>query len=328
MLDIFVSTAPFGQADPAPRTILDQSGFEVAYNELGRKCKPEELVELAKDARVLVAGTENLLPFIESSNRLEMISRVGIGLDSVPLAECKRRGIHVSYTPDAVTMAVVELALGLMLDATRKFSEADRAMRNGNWNRITGRRLEHSVIGLFGFGRIGSRVAQLLVPFRPIEVLVCDLQDKAAALGKLAEQGLKIRQVELEEMLEKVDILSIHVPLSRKTRHRIGLSELQMMKSNAVLINTARGGIVQENALEQALRERILSGAAVDVFEQEPYQGPLRQLENIILTPHQGSCSLDCRLRMELESAEEGLRYLKGEPLMRTVPLSEYEYQE
>jgi D-3-phosphoglycerate dehydrogenase len=326
-MDIFVSTAPFGITDPAPRELLDQSDFAIGYNEFGRKCKPEELAEIAVDCPVVIAGTENLLPLIERSTKLQMISRVGIGLDSVPLELCRERGIRVSYTPDAVTMAVVELTLGLMLDATRRFSEADRRMREGTWQRITGRRLEHSIIGLLGFGRIGSRVAHLLVPFRPVEVLVHDQLDKSADIERLRQQGLNVRQTSKAEVLAQAQIISVHVPLSRATKHWIAQAELSTMREDAVLINTARGGILDEGALLQALREQRIAGSAVDVFEQEPYSGPLLEMENVILTPHQGSCSIDCRLRMERESAEEALRFLRNEPLQQEVPESEYEYQ-
>ena len=162
-MDVFVSTYPFGADDPQPRKLLDDSNFNVSYNEFSRKLTVDELIERAGKTRVLLAGTENLMPFLEQNPNLEMISRVGIGLDGVPLNECRRRGIRVSFTPDAVTMAVVELTIGLMLSASRHVGNLDRRLRDGQWSRLSGRRLEHSVIGLLGFGRIGSRVARILI---------------------------------------------------------------------------------------------------------------------------------------------------------------------
>ena len=326
-MDVFVSTYPFGTDDPQPRKLLDDSNFNVSYNEFSRKLTVDELIKRAGKTRVLLAGTENLMPFLEQNPNLEMISRVGIGLDGVPLNECRRRGIRVSFTPDAVTMAVVELTIGLMLSASRHVGNLDRRLRDGKWSRPSGRRLEHSVIGLFGFGRIGSRVARILTSFQPKEVLVHDSLEKSEEIQALRNHGLRIRQVEFEEMLTKSNLLSIHVPLYKKTRHRIGLEELKLMPSGSTLVNTARGGIVEEDALATALQNGILASAAVDVFELEPYKGPLTELENLIITPHIGSCSYDCRFRMELESAEEALRHLRGEALQREVSDREYEYQ-
>ena len=141
------------------------------------------------------------------------------------------------------------------------------------------------MIGLFGFGRIGSRVARILTSFQPKEVLVHDSLDKSEEIQALRNHGLRIRQVEFEEMLTKSNLLSIHVPLYKKTRHRIGLEELKLMPSGSTLVNTARGGIVEEDALATALQNGILASAAVDVFELEPYKGPLTELENLIITP-------------------------------------------
>jgi D-3-phosphoglycerate dehydrogenase len=326
-MDVFVSTYPFGADDPQPRILLDDSSFSVSYNELSRKLTVNELINRAGNTRVLLAGTENLMPFLEQNPNLEMISRVGIGLDGVPLSECKRRGIRVSFTPDAVTMAVVELTIGLMLSASRHVGNLDRKLREGKWSRPSGRRIEHSVIGLFGLGRIGSQVARILTSFQPKEVLIHDNLDKSEEIQALRIQGLRIRQVKFEDLLTQSNLLSIHVPLYKKTRHQIGLEELKLMPSGSVLINTARGGIVEEEGLATALQNGILASAAVDVFELEPYQGPFTELENLIITPHIGSCSYDCRLRMEKESAEEALRHLQGKPLLREVSAREYEYQ-
>ena len=138
------------------------------------------------------------------------------------------------------------------------------------------------MIGLSGFGRIGSQVARILTAFRPKEVLIHDTLDKTEEIQALRKYGLRIQQVEFEEMLTKSNLLSIHVPLYKKTWHRIGLEELKLMPSGSTLVNTARGGIVEEDALARALQNGILASAAIDVFELEPYKGPLTDLENLI----------------------------------------------
>ena len=325
--DIFISTTPFGKADPAPQRALEQSGFSFRHNPLGRKLTPVEVAEQAAEARVLIAGTENLAPLLERNPGLRMISRVGIGLDSVPLAECKRRGIRVSWTPDAVTPAVAELALGLMISLTRFVGQCDRGMRAGRWQRPAGRRIEESVIALVGFGRIGSMVAGLLAPFRPRQILAVDLKDKSAQIAALRERGANIRAATLDEALESADLLSVHLPNSPRTRGLFDAAKFARMKRGAFFVNTARGELVVEAALEAALRDGRLAGAALDAFHEEPYRGPLLGLDNVLLTPHLGSCGIDSRARMESEAAAEALRFLRGEPLQQEAPDDEYLYQ-
>ena len=171
MPKIFISTVPFGEADKKPIELLDQSGFEYVINPLNRKLKPEEVGELAQDCDGLIAGTENIHLVLEKAKSLKIVSRVGIGLDSVPLLECRKKEITVCYTPDAVTMAVVELTIGLMVSLTRKVCLADRNIRSNNWNRLQGKRLEKSIIGLIGFGRTGSNIARVLSEFKPKQIL-------------------------------------------------------------------------------------------------------------------------------------------------------------
>lgn len=325
---IFVSTAPFGAIDTTPRSELESTGWEVRYNELGRKLTPQEVASLAKDCDGLIAGTEDLAPLLEANPELRMIARVGIGLDSVPLGACRTKGIALSYTPDAVTLAVVELTVGLMISASRFVGQVDRAIRAERWIRPQGKRIGDSVVGLIGYGRIGSRVAKALSGLRPRGLLVADILDKRDELSDfVVTTGLVAEQVSTKELLARADIVSLHVPLTRLTRGMLGSPEISAMKKDAVLINTSRGGVVSEAALLDAMREGHLSGAAIDVFEQEPYTGPLSQLDNVILTSHLGSCSVDCRARMETEAAREMIRYFRGEPLTSPVPDEEYENQ-
>ena len=158
--------------------------------------------------------------------------------------------------------------------------------------------------------------------------MVRDIADKTSEIQALQQEGLNIRSAGLEEILKSSHIISLHVPLWKKTRHMIGVHELEMMRQDAMLINTARGGIVDETALRDALEKGFIAGAAIDVFEKEPYFGPLSSMENCILTPHLGSCTLECRARMESESLNEALRFLQGDSLLQEVPDAEYVYQE
>jgi D-3-phosphoglycerate dehydrogenase len=324
---IFVSTAPFGEHDRAPLEMLRATGWNVQINASGRKLTPLEVSEQANDCDGIIAGTEDLKPLLAANRKLRVISRVGIGLDSVPLAQCRERGIAVAYTPDAVTPAVAELTIGTILGAMRHIVAVDRAMRRGEWRRAQGFRLGESVVGIVGLGRIGLQVARFLAPFRPRALLVNDVRDKSRELAELRSLGLKAYPTSLGEMLKECDVVSLHLPLTRETRNLIGAAELATMRPGSVLVNLSRGGIVDELALAAALRAGGRGGAALDVFEEEPYKGPLRELDNVLLTAHLGSCSVDCRARMEREAAADVIRYFRGEPMRGEVPAEEYENQ-
>ena len=220
-----------------------------------------------------------------------------------------------------------ELALGLMISLTRFVGQCDRGMRAGRWQRPAGRRIEESVIALAGFGRIGSMIAGLLAPFRPRQILAVDLKDKSAQIAALRERGVNIRAATLDEALENADLLSVHLPHSPRTRGLFDATKFARMKPGAFFVNTARGELVVEAALAEALRDGRLAGAALDAFHEEPYRGPLLGLDNVLLTPHLGSCGIDSRARMESEAAAEALRFLRGEPLQQEAPDEEYLYQ-
>lgn len=325
---IFVSTAPFSAVDSKPMKLLQETGWEIRVNPLGRKLTPSETATFAHDCDGIIAGTENLHELIADNRHLKIICRVGIGLDSVPLEVCRQKGIRVTYTPDAMTAAVAEMTVGIMITVARGITAADRGLRAGIWNRHQGKRIGESVIGIIGLGRIGTAVAKLLPSFHPKLVLTHDCKDMSGKIEALKNQtGLSIEAVSLQQIISSSDVLTLHVPLTGATRHLIGAREISAMKSSAFLINAARGGIVDEVALHDALRSGFIAGAAVDAFEHEPYMGPLRDLGNILLTPHIGSCSVDCRAKMELEATQEIVNFFRGLPLRGEVPDEEYEYQ-
>lgn len=328
MTKVFVSVYPFCEYHKYPLEILEQTNCEVSFNPFKRKLKPQELKDFALDADCVIAGTEDMNLLIDSSNSLKHISRVGIGLDSVPLEKCKQKGIRVSYTPDAVTLAVAELTLGLMITLSRFVVISDKNMRNNLWNRLTGKRIGESVVGIVGLGRVGTKVVEFLSEFNPKEILINDIQDKTQTIRHLQkEHKLKIRATTKEEIFQNSDIVTLHIPLTTKTNNLLNFQTFQLFHKDTFLINTSRGGIIEENALYEVLLEKKIKGAAVDVFPEEPYSGNLTQLENIIITPHIGSCSFDCRRKMESQATEEVVRFIKQQDLLLEVPLEEYEYQ-
>lgn len=318
-----ITTVPFGDKNRLPLELLEAAGIEYLINPIGRKLKEEELAEMVTDFDVLIAGTEPITDKVMScAKNLKLISRVGIGLDSVDLLAAERRGIKVSYTPDAPAPAVAELTVGLMLSLLRFTHVANAQLHRGEWHRHFGRRIPEITIGIIGVGRIGQRVLRRLSSFGTPRVLVNDVHPDTKMVPEL-----KLEWKDKEEIYRHADVISVHVPLTAHTKDMIRAEHISLMKSDAILINTARGGIINERDLAQALSEGRLGSAAIDVFEHEPYAGPLASIENCLLTSHMGSMSVDCRTRMEIEATEEAVRFLTDKPLQGLVPSEEYNVQ-
>jgi D-3-phosphoglycerate dehydrogenase len=321
---VLITTIPFGEVSRRPLDLLEEAGVDYTVNPIGRKLREHELAELIGHCEVLIAGTEPITDRVLSlASRLRLIARVGIGLDSVDLVAAREKNILVSYTPDAPAPAVAELVMGLALSSLRHIACADRGIRNGVWYRFMGQRLENLTVGVIGVGRVGRQVIRHCVAGFGGRVLANDLEPDVDFGSKY-----DVRWVDKEQIYRESDLLTLHVPLTPATRNLITARELKLMKPGALLINTSRGGIVDEQALADALQGNRLAGAAVDVFQQEPYSGPLASIENCLLTCHMGSMSKDCRMRMEMEATEEALRFIKGEPLRQLVPENEYMMRE
>jgi D-3-phosphoglycerate dehydrogenase len=320
--NVFISTVPFGETDSYPVDILKkESNCEFVINPLGRRLNEDELAEIIKDYDILIAGTEPITAKVmDNAPHLKLISRVGIGLDNVDLLHARELGINVSYTPDAPAPAVAELTIGHILSACRSIPLADRKLRAGIWQRIMGQRLSNQVIGIIGTGRVGSRVLKHLQGFLPKRILVNDIQPDHN-LYDLFHAELVSKEVIYRES----DIITLHVPLTPQTSPLIAAKELEQMKSSVFLINTARGGVINEKDLFDALKNGEIGAAAIDVFDTEPYGGELLTLDNCYLTCHMGSCTVDCRFEMEKLATEEALRFIRGEELQLQVP--EYEYE-
>ena len=323
MPKVLITTVPFGGKNRLPIEQLETAGIEYVINPLGRKLKEEELAEMVTDFDALIAGTEIISDKVMGcAKNLKFISRVGIGLDSVDLLAAKRRGIQVSYTPDAPAPAVAELTIGLMLSLLRLTHVSNAQLHRGEWQRHFGRRIPEVTIGIIGTGRIGGRVLRRLAGFGSPRILVNDLHPDMKLVPEL-----KIDWVGKEEIYHHADVISLHLPLTAHTKNMIRREHLMQMKSDAMIINTSRGGIINELDLAEVMNGGHLSGAAIDVFEQEPYTGALAQIDQCILTSHMGSMSVDCRTRMEIEATEEAVRFLTGQVLQGVVPHGEYDIQ-
>ena len=318
-----ITTVPFGDKNRLPFELLENAEIEYLINPLNKKLTEDELVEMAADFDVIIAGTEPITRrVIDNAPNLKLISRVGIGLDSVDLMAAEERSITVTYTPDAPTPAVAELTVGMMLTLLRSTHISNSQIHNGQWYRHFGRRLSEVTIGIIGVGRIGTAVLRHLNGFGKPQILVNDTQPNIHLVKEF-----DIEWVEKEEIYKKADIISLHTPLTSLTKNMVKKEQLFSMKSDAVIINTARGGIMNEKDLYEVMQTDHLCGAAIDVFKLEPYYGQLRENERCLLTAHMGSMSTDCRARMEIEASEEAVRFLTGKPLEGLVPEEEYDLQ-
>ena len=323
MTKVLITTVPFGEKNSLPIEMLDSAGIEFLINPIGRKLQPNELADLISDFDALIAGTEEITESVMARGKnLRLISRVGVGLDGIDLLAAERGGIKISYTPDAPAPAVAELTVGLMLTLLRHVQLANNKMHHGQWHRYFGRRISEITIGIIGAGRIGGGVLDRIASFLPYKILVNDTNPSSALLN-----NRNIEMASKERLYHEADLISLHVPLTAQTKNMIRYNELKKMKPDAIIINTSRGGIINENDLANVLREGHLSGAAIDVFEVEPYNGELCQIERCLLTSHMGSMSVDCRTRMEIEATEEVIRFLSGKALQGLVPSEEYDVQ-
>jgi D-3-phosphoglycerate dehydrogenase len=319
-LKALITTVPFAIYNKLPLEMLSGSGIDYVINPIGRRLTEDELAELAADFNILIAGTEPITRSVfDAAPDLRLVARVGIGLDNVDLHAARDRGIAVTYTPDAPAPAVAELAIGNMLTLLRSTHIANLQMRRGEWSRIFGRRIPEVTIGVIGAGRIGGRVLRRISALGSPRILVNDISPNMSIAPIL-----KLEWVSKEEIYEQADVITLHVPLTRDTRGLVGEDELRMMKPDALLINTARGGIVDEDALYRVLADGHLGGAAIDVFSEEPYSGPLTEFDRCLLTAHMGSMSIDCRTLMEIEATEEAARLATGKTYKSVVPDSEY----
>lgn len=306
-MKILASPSSIGQIDSLPFDILEKNGFEVVKNPFGRKLTEEETVILAKDCVGIVAGVESLnARVIEQLPQLKCISRVGVGMDSVDIPYAESKGIVVLNTPDGPTRAVAELTLGLTLSLLRKIPHAHFDLKNKVWKKQTGNLLLGKKIGILGLGRIGRMVAET---FRSLgnPVVGYDLYpNKDWAFEN------NVTLLSMKDLLCSCDVLTIHVPGNIDGSHVLGKEELSLLKKDVFIINVSRGGVIDESALYDFLKDNNLSAAALDVFSQEPYQGELCDLENVVLTPHIGSYAKEGKLKMEVDAAENLIKALRN----------------
>lgn len=307
-MQILISTSTFNLDNFSELAEIHKAGIEVKLNPFKMRLTEDQVTELLGTNTIgLIAGLETLnKKVLAAATSLRVIARVGTGLDSVDLAAAAKLEITVLNTPDAPASAVAELTIGHILSLLRNIASTDRQIRNNIWQGQMGSLLETKTIGIVGFGRIGQRVANLVSAFGA-KVIVSDPYSQTQDYENCA----------LDELCQKVDILTLHIPHADTTHHIIDARQIQLMKRGSFIINISRGGLIDEDALLQALQSGHIAGAALDCFEQEPYFGPLSKLENVQMTAHMGTYARETRDRMEREASELLVRSLRQKKIIK-----------
>lgn len=300
-----------------PREALDLLAmhFTVDANDADRRYTPEELISHARDASAIVALLTDRIdePVFAAAPRLKVVANVAVGYDNIDVAAAERHGVVVTNTPGVLTDATADFTFALLLATVRRIVEADRYVRAGafrEWRMMEflGSDLAGRTLGIAGFGRIGQAVARRAAGF--------GMRVRYASRSRVAlaiEDELGAEYVDKDGLLATSDVLSLHLPLTPATRHYLGEPEFACMKASAYVVNAARGPIVDEAALVRALRDGMIRGAGLDVFEREPEVHPgLLDLANVVLAPHLGSATTETRTKMALIAAENAIAVVAG----------------
>jgi len=293
---ILLGPSSFAEQDKAPLQKLLNDGFEVINNPYKRKLTKAELLDLLPGVSGLIAGLEPLDREVLTKSDLKVVSRCGSGLSNIDLAAAKELGIIIKNTPQGPVTAVAELTVGCLLSLLRHVLQMDADLHQKKWTKMMGKQLSDMQVAVIGYGNIGKKVGALLSAFGA-KVLPVDPQLP--------------NSVDLGSALKQADVVSLHCSGEACL---LGKDQINLMKKGAYLLNAARGSLVDEAALVEALKKGQIAGAWIDAFQQEPYAGPLTQFTQVILTPHVGSYTLECRRQMEMESVDNLISGLiKGE---------------
>lgn len=296
---------------PEAKKMLEDAGFELVCNDTGEKMNIEDQKDLIKDAFGIIAGTEKYdADMLDAAKNCRVIIRFGVGIDNFDLEAMRERGIQVGVIENY--NAVAEFALTLMLSAMKHLPQYDAVVRQGLWSRFPMYEVRGKTVGIVGFGRIGMRLAELLKAFG------CDLivYDPYVSEEKAQQRGVK--KVELDQLLRDSDIISLHFPSTPQTKHFINADTISRMKDGVVLINTARGSLVDEAALYEALKSGKIGAAGLDVYETEPVKkdNPLFTLENVTLAPHVAALTKETNYNAGIICAKSIIdTYNGGKPL-------------
>lgn len=312
---VLVTARSFGKTDSRAKELLETHDCEVIKLEAGELSIEEQLAEKIVDADAVIAGLEVYTPsLLKKAERLKVISRYGVGYDKVDLNAAKEQGIAVTITPGANGDSVADLAMALMLDGARNVTIMDTSIKNRLQKRPSGVEMWQKTLGIIGAGRIGQGVGRRCRGFE-MKILCYDTYESEEFKKECGAQ-----YVDLETLLKESDFITIHSPLTPETENMISTEQFKMMKNDAVIVNTARGGIIDEDALYEALRSGEIRAAGLDATVAEPpYDSPLMTLENCILTPHAGAATAEASSKMSYMAAQNVLEVLENKSCKFTV---------
>lgn len=306
---VLIAARSFSRSAEA-KAVLEAQGYELILNPNDRPLEEAELVEMIKGVNALVAGNDAVTKAVIEAGApsLKIIAKHGVGYDNIDIHTAKQHGIPVTIAPGANSRSVAELAVGLMLAIARRIPQMDHSVRSGSWSRITGNELGDKVLGIVGMGNIGGELAKRAVGF-DMKVIAYDVYPNQQFIDRYG-----VTYLPLAEVIAQADFLSLHAPSTPETIGLINRQTLNTMKKSAFVINTARGDLVNEADLCEALRQGVIAGAALDTFASEPLMdSPLLELSNIVFTPHAGAATQEAVIRTGLIGAEEVVRVLSGQ---------------
>lgn len=309
---ILIGSKSFGTSSEA---IMQLDGWNVIYQSKTHECE----IPYAKITGI-IAGTE-VYDDIKLSRmpNLKVISRMGVGYDDIDLEYCAADGITVTYSPYGPTQSVAEMTLGFIIMLLRNIHQANSNTHNKNWKKLMGRQFSEVNIGILGMGRIGSTVYRLLKPFNPKQIYVCDTDQ--AVRNDFEGFGFDLKWVNIDELFTKSDLVSLHIPIGPFGNYQIINDRLlRHTPPGNMIVNTSRGKLIESNSLYSALQENRLKGAALDVFDHEPYTGELLAFDNVIATPHISSMTRAARHKMENDAVTDCIRVLENKKPIFEVP--------
>ncbi len=303
MPKIFISTIPFASKSQDSVKLLEENGINYLINPLGRKVTEDEIKEYIENCDGLIAGTEPLNEYVLSSAKnLKVISRVGVGTDNIDLDFAKNNNISVEITRSGLTNSVAEYTLSLILNVLKGIHQSNTLLKKGIWQKSTGREISECNIGIVGAGNIGQRLIELLDVFKPRSISYFD--------PYIDLESSIFKKTSLQNLLKNSDIISLHLPLTKDTKSLISKKQIELMKKNSIIINTSRGAIIDEYHLIDALENKRIGGAALDVYSEEPYFGRLTKLDNCLVTPHNAPMTEKARASMEYDAVLNVIKHL------------------
>lgn len=306
---VLVTATNYSKLCADAKRLLESHGCEIIENRFGRPLTFEELKEVVGSVDGVIAGVDTWNEAVfKLAPQLQGIARFGVGVDNIDLEAARRYGIQVTNVPRGNANAVAELAIGLMISVRRHIPALDRSTKNGGWERFVGSELAGGTIGLLGFGNIAQLTAKKLKGF-DVEIIA---YDKYPDTAKASEYG--VTMTTFEQVLAHSDIVSMHLPSLKETHHIMNDKAFARMKPSAIFINTARGAVVDEQALSRALSSGVIAGAAIDVYESEPVSAdhPILQIGNLITTPHTAAETFETYTRVSMITAQALLDIFEG----------------